>query len=65
MNPKTIVFDLDDTLIPEVDYLKSAFQEIASYIDPENKNLYNFLYSEMRTAADMREFLPVAVFLKS
>ena len=44
MNPKTIVFDLDDTLIPEVDYLKSAFQEIASYIDPENKYLYHEMY---------------------
>jgi putative hydrolase of the HAD superfamily len=44
MNPKTIVFDLDDTLIPEIDYLKSAFQEIASYTDPKNKNLYNEMY---------------------
>lgn len=44
MNPKTIVFDLDDTLIPEIDYLKSAFHEIANYIDPKNKNLYNEMY---------------------
>ena len=44
MNPKTIVFDLDDTLIPEIDYLKSAFQEIASYVDPEDINLYNEMY---------------------
>jgi putative hydrolase of the HAD superfamily len=44
MNPKTIVFDLDDTLFPEIEYLKSAVQEIASYTDPKNKNLYNEMY---------------------
>lgn len=38
---KTIVFDLDDTLIPEIDYLKSAFQEIADSIDTSNKNLFD------------------------
>lgn len=44
MIQKTIVFDLDDTLISEIDYLKSAFQEIAEHIDPENKNLYNEMF---------------------
>lgn len=41
---KTFVFDLDDTLIPEIDYLKSAFLEIALVTDPENKNLYDEMY---------------------
>jgi putative hydrolase of the HAD superfamily len=44
MIQKTIVFDLDDTLIPEIDYLQSAFQEIAQYVDAENKNLYDKMY---------------------
>ena len=44
MIQKTIVFDLDDTLIPEIDYLQSAFQEIAQYVDSENKNLYDEMY---------------------
>ncbi len=37
----TIVFDLDDTLIKEIDFLKSAFREIANFVDATNKNLYN------------------------
>ena len=44
MIQKTIVFDLDDTLIPEIDYLQSAFREIAEYVDAENKNLYDEMY---------------------
>ena len=31
MCKKVVVFDLDDTLYKEIDYLKSAFQEIADY----------------------------------
>lgn len=41
MNSKTIVFDLDDTLVKEIDYLKSAFRDIATWIDAANGNLYN------------------------
>lgn len=44
MKTKTIVFDLDDTLIKEIDYLKSAFYEIASFLDNSNKDS---LYQEM------------------
>lgn len=43
MNKKTIVFDLDDTLVLEVDYLKSAFNEIAKSLDPGNKNLFDLM----------------------
>lgn len=28
---KVVCFDLDDTLYKEIDYLKSAYREIASY----------------------------------
>jgi putative hydrolase of the HAD superfamily len=45
MDKKTIVFDLDDTLVNEIDYLKSAFKEIARFLDPENKNLFNEMFS--------------------
>ena len=38
---KTIVFDLDDTLIKEVDFLKSAFFEIANNLDSKGEFLYN------------------------
>ena len=32
MKTKTIVFDLDDTIVKEIEYLKSAFQEIATFV---------------------------------
>ena len=38
---KTIVFDLDDTLVNEIDYLKSAFREIAGFADASDQNLYD------------------------
>ncbi len=41
---KTVVFDLDDTLVYEIDYLKSAFKEIAYFVD--NKNIEK-TYSKM------------------
>ena len=40
MKSKTIVFDLDDTLVHEIDYLKSAFIEIAQKVDVNNKGLF-------------------------
>lgn len=36
-----IVFDLDDTLYDEVDFVKSGFQEIANYLKDEK--YYNFM----------------------
>lgn len=40
MKTKTIVFDLDDTLIKEIDYLKSAFMEISRIVNSEDENLF-------------------------
>jgi haloacid dehalogenase superfamily, subfamily IA, variant 1 with third motif having Dx(3-4)D or Dx(3-4)E len=42
---KIIVFDLDDTLFNEIDYLQSAFKEIARYIESNfhKINIYNFM----------------------
>lgn len=48
---KVIVFDLDDTLYKEIDYLKSAYREVASFLVSEHgvKDPFNLmikLYSE-------------------
>jgi putative hydrolase of the HAD superfamily len=44
MISKTVVFDLDDTLAPEIEYLKSAFREISQTVDEKNPNLYVVLW---------------------
>lgn len=38
MKSKYLIFDLDDTLVYEIDYLKSAYHEIALRLDPLNSN---------------------------
>lgn len=38
---KAVIFDLDDTLFPELDYVKSGFYAISEYYN--NKNLFNKL----------------------
>ena len=44
MNKKYIVFDLDDTLYYELDFLRSAYKEIAGYLSKENSDT---LYQKM------------------
>ena len=39
MKTKYLIFDLDDTLVYEIDYLKSAYYEIAIKLDQENVDL--------------------------
>ncbi len=39
-----IVFDLDDTLYDEVDFVKSGFFEVSRYL--KNKNYFDFMWSE-------------------
>ena len=42
MMSATVVFDLDDTLVKEIDYLKSAFKAIAAKVDSaKNDSLFN------------------------
>ena len=36
-----VVFDLDDTLYNEIDFVKSGFQEVSSYL--QNKSYYEFM----------------------
>ena len=50
VNKKTIVvFDLDDTLYNELDYLKSAYKSIAQHLEPIKwKTLYTSMFSLYR-----------------
>lgn len=42
---RVVVFDLDDTLIKEIHYLESAYEEIALKIDPSNVDLKDEMLS--------------------
>ncbi|RZJ34643.1 MAG: HAD family hydrolase [Flavobacterium sp.] len=59
MPSATIVFDLDDTLVKEIDYLKSAFREIAS--DAGNIGLYDqmmeWYYAKQNVFGNLEEQL--------
>ena len=45
----TIVFDLDDTLYKEIDFLKSAYREIARSLVKENwQQLYGYMFALYR-----------------
>lgn len=53
-----IVFDLDDTLYSELDYLKSAYKSIALLLEPiEWKQLYLKIFSMYRSKMNVFEFL--------
>lgn len=53
-----IVFDLDDTLYNELDYLRSAYKEITKKLDPENWiELFAIIFSKYRHSQNVFEFL--------
>ncbi len=53
-----IVFDLDDTLYNELDYLKSAYIEISKELKPNDwEQLYARLFSIYRNKQDVFEFI--------
>lgn len=53
-----IVFDLDDTLYNELDYLKSAYKSIARFLEPTDwKQLYSKIFSMYRSKINVFEFL--------
>lgn len=55
---KAIVFDLDDTLYNEIEYLKSAYSDIAFHLDPEDcKFLYARMFSLYRSREDVFTYL--------
>ena len=53
MEKKTVVFDLDDTLVKEIDYLKSAFASIATYVDPSNVTLFDDMFKWYQSKQDV------------
>ncbi len=53
-----IVFDLDDTLYSELDFLKSAYSSIASFLKPNDwKQLYSIMFSLYRSNSNVFDFL--------
>lgn len=53
-----IVFDLDDTLYNEMEYLRSAYSEIAKSVDSAQwRPLFARMYSLFRSKADVFEFV--------
>jgi putative hydrolase of the HAD superfamily len=53
-----ICFDLDDTLYNEIDYLKSAYQEIAIYVNPDDwLSTYGMMFSLYRAKKDVFEYM--------
>jgi len=53
-----VVFDLDDTLYNEIEYLKSAYSYIAKHLDTENwKSLYTIMLSIYRSKENVFNFL--------
>ena len=53
MQKKTIVFDLDDTLVKEIDYLKSAFTNIALFLDEGNEGLFDAMFNWYKSKEDV------------
>ena len=57
-NQTVIVFDLDDTLYNEMEYLRSAYIQIAKKLDFENwQVLFARMYSLFRSKKDVFEFV--------
>lgn len=53
-----IVFDLDDTLYNEIDYLKSAYVAVAKKLKPDNwEQLYTYIFSLYRNNQNVFEYL--------
>ena len=58
MKTKYIIFDLDDTLMYEIDFLKSAYNEIANMLDNENHEELHFLmFTKYQKGENVFDFL--------
>lgn len=53
----TIVLDLDDTLYPEIDYLKSGYSYIASTISNDPSSLYKVMLEKYKLGEDVFKYL--------
>ena len=58
----TIVFDLDDTLYDEIDFVKSGFKEISKYLS--NVEYYNFMLDEFNKNGSGKVFNKLIVEFK-
>lgn len=55
-----IIFDLDDTLMYEIDFLKSAYREIVQKIEPDNhQSLFEEMFSLYQDGKDVFQILAV------
>lgn len=54
---KAIVFDLDDTLYPEIDYLKSAYRFIAEKLGETDGKLYNDMVEKYLNNENVFDYL--------
>ena len=54
---KVLVLDLDDTLYAELDYLKSAYHNIASELSTNNSQLYEVMINKYINSEDVFNFL--------
>ena len=53
-----IVFDLDDTLYNEIDYLKSAYKTIADFVDADHSDsLYRSMFALYRAGEDVFHYV--------
>lgn len=58
MKTKYIIFDLDDTLLYEIDYLKSAYQEISKFLDGNNHDvLFHTMFEKYKNKENVFEYL--------
>lgn len=53
----TIVVDLDDTLYPEIDYLKSAYSYIACMLSSNPSNLYDIMIEKYQLGENVFDYL--------
>ncbi|GEP50386.1 hypothetical protein FNO01nite_10580 [Flavobacterium noncentrifugens] len=53
MQKMTLVFDLDDTLVKEIEYLKSAFRAIAAQVDAGNSGLFDEMFGWYQAKEDV------------
>ena len=67
MPNKVVVFDLDDTLYKEIDYLKSAYREIAKVVEHETGfiDVYEKMLHWRETGENVFEKLIIECHLKS
>jgi len=58
MKAKYIIFDLDDTLMYEIDFLKSAYKEISTLVDKENQEeLFKLMLIKYHEGENVFDFL--------